>query len=175
MNLTGVHSEKRKIMEIIGKEFRCKNSLTLSTEVGYQDKYYDYLGYIYIHIYNAELVFIMQGKKDRAHIIGDYGKINPDVRKTKIENIKKLFKNGIHPAASYYVREGMNILITEKNNFENETEINFKGEIMLEGDAIKGAFFVKGEQTIPSRVYYNLDKPLPNPLLEEEQDDDEIV
>ena len=51
--------------------------------------------------------------------------------------------------------------------------MNFKGEILLNGDAIKGAFYVKGEQTAPTRVYYNLDKSLPNPLIPEE--DGEIV
>mgnify|MGYP003543687582 FL=1 len=86
-------------------------------------------------------------------------------------NLKKLFKNGIHPEASYYMIEDNKITISKNNNFDNQDEISFKGEVLLDGDAIKGEFFSKGEQTIPSRVYYNLDKALPNPLIREDDED----
>lgn len=160
-------------MEIIGKEFRCLQSVTLTSEVGFRDRYYEYDGYYYLNIYDEKIVFISSGKKERSYTIGDFGNVNIEQKIVRTQNLKKLFKNGIHPAASYYRIEGKNIIISKKNNFNDKNKINFKGEILLNGDAIKGAFYVKGQQTVPTRVYYNLDKPLPNPLIPE--DNDEIV
>ena len=160
-------------MEIIGKEFRCLYDIILTSEVGFRENYYAHDGYYYIHIYDEKLLFISSGRKERSEIIGDFGKLNLEQKNIRMQNLKKLFKNDFHPAASHYQIKNETIMIAKKNNFEKEVEIIFKGKILLEGDAIKGAFYVKGEQTVPTRVYYNLDKPLPNPLIPE--DDEEIV
>ena len=46
-------------------------------------------------------------------------------------------------------------------------------QILLSGNAIKGTLYKNGEISVPCKVYYNIDKPLPNPLIPE--DDEEIV
>ena len=49
--------------------------------------------------------------------------------------------------------------------------MRFKGEILLEGDAIRGFDYNKGKQVTPMRVYYNVDKPLPDVLIPEDDND----
>ncbi|MBO3099446.1 hypothetical protein [Gelidibacter pelagius] len=79
--------------------------------------------------------------------------IEKDNDLVSIGNYSLLDNNKIEMKWSYYYGEPI--------------ELIFKGEILLNGDAIKGTFYKNGEINVPSRVYYNIDKPLPENLIEE--------
>jgi len=70
---------------------------------------------------------------------------------------------------SYYI-ENDNVSIIWKPYIKGKKIImEFKGKILLKGDAIQGTTFRNGIPVFPERVYYNINKPLPNNLIENEK------
>jgi len=93
-----------------------------------------------------------------------FGKTHAKKRKKKLEQFGNyLSKNKDPVTVGHYKCEGDKI--TMNWEFRN-TKIVFKGQVMLKGDAIKGAFFKNGKVNNQERVYYNMAKPLPDILIE---------
>lgn len=94
-------------------------------------------------------------------------------RTTKYKNLKKIIEDDNDPVSvgSYKVLNENKIKMIWNFYYGGENELVFNGEILLNGDAIKGTFYKNGEINVPERVYYNVDKPLPDPLILEEGED----
>lgn len=164
--------EELKIsMEIIGKEYRCitpvHGELVNDGECG------TYLAkeYIYIYIYdnkNADTYF-SEIKDSTVHDV--FGKISRKQREKKKNNIRTIFKEGHNKSTiRKYKTSANNQIEMQKYNYDKkEWQLSFVGEILLNGDVIKGRFYNNGKQVVPLRVYYNIDKPLPDPLIPEEE------
>ncbi|WP_194767354.1 hypothetical protein [Tamlana sp. I1] len=87
-----------------------------------------------------------------------------DNKETVKQTLNRSIESGNDPTVKEYQIDKNTIIMTE-TNIDGKVIVRFKGEILLDGDAIRGVFYNKGEQVTPMRVYYNVDKPLPNPLL----------
>ncbi len=100
----------------------------------------------------------------------------PLIKNKIIRNgIENRLKNDNSPISvgEYKISDSHQILMELYFFYDGESEILFKGQILLSGNAIKGTLYKNGEISVPCKVYYNIDKPLPNPLIPE--DDEEIV
>ena len=152
------------MFNIVGKKYRCKTPLDITTEGDYRNKQQTHKGFYSIYLFDKHNLFIASLRIEHLAKVGDFGSGNLEARRIGDENIKKLFKDGVHPAASSYeVCEDNTIIVSKRNR------TLFKGKILLNGDAIRGVFYGHNDTiTIPSRVYYNVDIPLPNPLLLDE-------
>lgn len=158
-------------MNIVGKRYRSINEVDLLSEVGFRNQYYKHKGYIYIYIYNSNLLFTSSKELDQAIRMGSFGKANHDLAKTIEINLKKRLKNNNHPAGNHYSVKDRKYLLVEHKS-KSQSGYYFKGEILLNGDALRGTFYNNEEVTVSEQVYYNLEKPLPNPLIPENKNID---
>lgn len=159
-------------MQIIGKEYRCitpvRGELVNDGECGtYMAK-----EFIYIYIYdnkNADSYF-SEIKDSTVHDV--FGKISRKQRELKKNNIRSIFEEGHNKSTirKYKTSTNNQIEMQKFNHDKKEWQLSFVGEILLNGDAIKGRFYHDGKQVVPLRVYYNIDKPLPDPLILEEEE-----
>ena len=98
----------------------------------------------------------------------------PIIKNKIIRNgIENRFNNDNSPISvgEYKISESNEIEMKWNFFYDEESEILFKGQILLSGNAIKGTLYKNGEISVPCKVYYNIDKPLPNPLIPEEGED----
>ena len=157
-------------MQIIGKEYRTIVPVEVISENDVQGGFSKSLINIYIYIYNKIIVTQFASAYDENHsneIFGNISKIN---RTTKYKNLKKIIEDDNDPVSigSYKILNKYKIKMIWNFYYDRENELVFNGEILLDGDAIKGTFHKNGEINVPERVYYNVDKPLPDPLIPEE-------
>lgn len=153
-------------MDIVGKEYRHIESFKSKTYDDVTGKEYSYNAYIYIYIYDWETISRLVTRAD-YECRHEYGNISIELRKTQLTNLNKQIKKGNNPVSIGTYK------IFDKNKIEmrwhffrgGEIEILFKGEILLNGDAIKGTFYKDGEINVSERVYYNIDKLLPEMLI----------
>ena len=99
-----------------------------------------------------------------------FGKIPMNQSKIKRGNLNRQMEKGNDPVSigTYEIFDENKIEM--QWHFHETTEIVFKGEILLDGDAIKGTFYKNGEVNVSERVYYNIDKSLPDNLIEETEE-----
>lgn len=123
--------------------------------------------HIYIYIYDKNN--LTRGSKDKNKVenVGDFGSIDPKLREVQISNLNKRIQKGSNPVSIGTYKIFDENKIEMRWHFHETTEIVFKGEVLLDGDAIKGTFYKNGEVNVSERVYYNIDKPLPDKLIEE--------
>ncbi len=156
-------------MKIIGKEYRILKPINGIAEDDITGIKYKTTNYIYVYIYNEQLV-----NQSLINAINDFpkifGKIDKEIKKIRYSNINAKFKQGKDPVSiGNYKLLAKNKIEMKWNYYYGENiELIFKGEILLEGDAIKGTFYKNGELNVSERVYYNIDKPLPESLIEED-------
>ena len=106
--------------------------------------------------------------KDIIENVGDFGSINKELRKIQLANLKRQVAKGNDPISIGRYKLSDENRIEMSWHFHGTTEIIFRGEILLDGDALKGTFYKNGKINVPSRVYYNIDKPIPDPLISED-------
>tara|TARA_R110002051_G_scaffold314220_1_gene391066 strand:- start:2124 stop:2612 length:489 start_codon:yes stop_codon:yes gene_type:complete len=160
-------------MNIEQKEFINNLSIPSIGENDIQGTPYRYDRFINFYIYNKDIVskvIIQEYNTKYIDIIGNIPKKDMVFRRN---NMIKRVEKGNDPISigNYSLLDNNKIeMIWNYYNGEN-IELIFKGEILLIGDAIKGAFYKNGEINVPERVYYNVEKPLPNPLITECNED----
>lgn len=156
-------------MKIIGKEYRILKPINGIAEDDITGIKYKTTNYIYLYIYNEQLV-----NQSLINAINEFpkvfGKIDKEIKKIRYSNINVKFKQGKDPVSigNYKLLDNNKIEMKWNYYYGENIELIFKGEILLEGDAIKGTFYKNGEVNVPERVYYNIDKPLPENLIEED-------
>ncbi|MEG3656469.1 hypothetical protein V5097_03590 [Arenibacter palladensis] len=159
-------------MEIIGKEYRALKLINGKAEDDITGIFYRTNNYLYIYIYNEDLVYqsLINVENDFPKI---FGQINKEVKKIRYSNLNYRINKENDPVSigRYKLLKDSKIEMRWNYYYGENIELIFKGKIFLEGDAIKGTFYKNGEINVPERVYYNVDKPLPNPLIPEEGED----
>ena len=162
-------------MNIIGKEYRTIVPMEVITENDVQGGYSKSLINTYLYIHDKKKVTQFASDYDRDNPNYLFGKISVTNRNMKLENLRKIIEKGNDPVSigSYKLLKDNKIEMRWNYYHGVEIETVFIGEVLLNGDAIKGTFYENGEISVPCRVYYNIDKPLPDPLIPE--DDEEIV
>jgi len=162
-------------MELIGKTYRCKTAIPhrIYNDVQPGSAVTDI--YIYIYIYDKQLVlsYFTYAKGTDEYLIksnNQTNKFEPVDRKQKTKNLIQRIEDGTDSSVRNYQVDNNEITVIQKNN-EGQDELRFKGEILLKGDAIRGIDYNKGKQVTPMRVYYNVEKPLPNILIPEGDND----
>ena len=121
---------------------------------------------IYIYIYSNHIAsnyFSDKENVDRFLNNNNNGTkfFEPINREKQTVNLIRSIESGNDPTVKEYHINNNIIRMTETDN-DNQVNLRFKGEILLNGDAIRGVFYNKGKKVTPMRVYYNVDKPLPN-------------
>mgnify|MGYP000093887181 CR=1 FL=1 len=163
-------------MEITGKQYRCYHSISYFRENDIQGGGAFDEKYIYIYIYNgtsATTYFSRKKEVDNTLRIHNNGTnlFEPFDREIQIQNLNKSIKSGNDTRLKKYkILKNKNLEMKWRNPETNEMDLVFKGEILLNGDAIKGVFYNKGKQATPLRVYYNVGEPLPGTLIPEKDD-----
>ena len=150
------------------------NHLTIPSigENDIQGTPYTYDRFIDLYIHNKDVVtkvIFQEYNTKYIDIIGNIPKKNRVLRRNNM--IKRVEKGNDPVSIGAYKLLKDNKIEMIWNYYDGENiELIFKGKIFLEGDAIKGTFYKNGEINVPERVYYNVDKPLPNPLLPEDEE-----
>tara|TARA_R110000868_G_scaffold230817_1_gene484079 strand:+ start:542 stop:1030 length:489 start_codon:yes stop_codon:yes gene_type:complete len=157
-------------MDIIGKEFRQMTATQTLQENDVQGTIYIELIWGFLYIYNDNIVVRWSSRDKRNNNSNIYGTIQSDLSEIRKKNLIKSIEKGNDPVSiGNYSLLDNNQIEMKWNYYHGENiELIFKGEILLNGDAIKGTFHKNGEINVPERVYYNVDKPLPDPLIPEE-------
>ena len=157
--------------ELIGKTYRCKTAIPhrIYNDVQPGSAVTD------IYIYDKQLVlsYFTYAKGTDEYLIksnNQTNKFEPVDRKQKTKNLIQRIEDGTDSSVRNYQVDNNEITVIQKNN-EGQDELRFKGEILLKGDAIRGIDYNKGKQVTPMRVYYNVEKPLPNILIPEGDND----
>ena len=156
--------------ELIGKIYRCKKAIAKRL---YTDEHRGNIMDIYIYDKQLALSYITYAERTDEYLIKSNNKTNtfePVDRTIKRKNINRRIQNGTDSSVKNYQISNNEITIIQKNS-GGQDELRFKGEILLEGDAIRGFDYNKGKQVTPMRVYYNVDKPLPDVLIPEDDND----
>lgn len=157
-------------MKIIGKEYI--NHLTIPSigENDIQGTPYTYDRFINLYIYNKDLVTKGIFQEYNTKYIDIIGNIPEKNRLFRRNNMIKRVEKGNDPVSigKYSFLDNNQIEMRWNYYYGENIDLIFKGEILLNGDAIKGTFHKNGEINVPERVYYNVDKPLPDPLIPEE-------
>jgi len=150
-------------MKLVGKEYRCINPIPSHYHGDVQDVLVEYNAFIYIYIYDEEIA--LRSTTNALHIdTSRFGNLNEGLRKTRLKNIRRRIEVNKSPSSiSKYKLDGLSISMSW---VIRDMEISFEGNIMLEGDAIKGTFFKNGKVNVQEQVYYNIEKPLPTNLIE---------
>ena len=158
-------------MNIIGKEYRCITPVDGMLDHSYG--YYKIKKYVYIYIYDDMIANSYFSEINDSTVHYEFGNLSEEERITKIKNIRRIIEKGINNNAikKYIISNGNKIEMQRYNSDKEEWQLSFDGEILLNGDAIKGGFYYDGKQVVPLRVYYNIDKPLPDPLIPEEEEE----
>jgi hypothetical protein len=158
-------------MQIRGKEYCTIVPVEVISENDVQRGVSKSLINIYIH--NKIIATQFASAYDENHSNEIFGNITKMNRTTKYKNLKKIIEDDNDPVSvgSYKVLNENKIKMIWNFYYDGENELVFNGEILLNGDAIKGTFYKNGEINVPERVYYNVDKPLPDPLILEEGED----
>lgn len=156
-------------MIIIGKEYRTLKPIEILEENDVQGGSFKILLDVYILIHDKMQVaqFTSDYDENDSNIFfGNIPQINRDIQ---IQNLRKTIeKNNLPALVGNYCLLDLNKIEMKWNYYYGEPiELIFKGEILLNGDAIKGTFYKNGEVNVFERVYYNIDKPLPENLIEE--------
>ncbi|OWW26505.1 hypothetical protein B4Q04_02125 [Zobellia sp. OII3] len=160
-------------MKIIGKEFRQMTSTPTVQENDVQGSIYTEFTWGFLYIYNDNIV-VRWSSIDRKDNNGNiYGTIQNDLSEIRRKNLIKSIEKGKDPVSigKYSLLDNNQIEMRWNFYYGEDIELIFKGEILLNGDALKGTFYKNGEVSEPSRVYYNIDKPLPDPLIPEDDED----
>jgi len=160
-------------MSILRKRFRCNNAIPYMIYNDVQPGSFLGKKYIYIYIYNEKLASHYFSEADN---VDKYIKQNNDQsikfepvnRVKQTVNLIRSIESGNDPTVKKYQINNSIITMTESSN-DGQVNLRFKGEILLNGDAIRGVFYNEGKQVTPMRVYYNVDKPLPDPLLQDDE------
>ena len=157
-------------MNIIGKEFRQIKSTPTIQENDVQGTMYSELIWGFIFIYNNNIVVRWSSVDRKDNNSDNFGMIQNDFSEIRKKNLIKSIEKDKDPVSIGNYKLFANNKIEMKWNFYHAEAIQivFKGEILLEGDAIKGTFYKNGEVNVSERVYYNIDKPLPESLIEED-------
>lgn len=159
-----------EIMNIIGKEFINYYAIKSKGEDDVQGTSYNYDAFIDLYIYNSDVVsrsLFQEFETNTIEIIGNLSEKNISRRRLNI--IKTIEKNQDRSSiGNYELRDTKIKMIWKFQRGEEDITIIFKGEILLDGDALKGTFYNNGVVNISERVYYNIDKPLPDPLIKED-------
>ena len=150
-------------MKIIGKEFRHIKSCPSIQENDVQGTLYSEYLWGYIYIYDNKTVARWSSVDRDDSLIDIFGKIPNDLSNIRKKNIISSIQKGNDP-----VTIG-NYKISDNNRIRMKWNFYHGGEILLNGDAVKGTFYKNGEINVPERVYYNIDKPLPENLIEEQK------
>ncbi|SIS40269.1 hypothetical protein SAMN05421766_101566 [Zobellia uliginosa] len=160
-------------MNIIGKEYRTIVPMEVITENDVQGGYSKSLINTYLYIHDKKKVTQFASDYDRNNPNCLFGNIPVTNRNMKLENLRKIIEKGNDPVSigKYSLLDNNKIEMKWNYYYGENIELIFKGEILLNGDAIKGTFYKNGEVSVPSRVYYNIDKPLPDPLIPEDDKD----
>jgi len=154
---------------ILHKRFRCNTAIPYIIYNDVQPGSFPGKKYIYIFIYNEKIASHYFSDTDN---VDKYINLNND-QSIKFEpinwvkqtvNLIRSIESGNDLTVKEYQIKNNIITITESSN-DDQINLRFKGEVLLEGDAIRGVFYNEGKQVTPMRVYYNVDKPLPDPLL----------
>lgn len=154
-------------MNIFGKEYRTIKPLESNIENDVQGGLLKSKSDIYIYISDNMNAIRFYSKYNRENNLEIFGNIPSSQREIQLENLNKTIKKRNDPVSigNYKITEKDKVEIIWK--YHGDIEIIFEGQILLNGDAIRGTFYKNGEVNVPERVYYNIDKSLPNPLLEE--------
>ena len=155
-------------MHIIDKKFRTINPIEENLEDDVQGtKYISELN-IYLYIYNHSLItrFSSDADENSNNIFGSF---SLDQQQYQRKNLKNSIVKNNDPVSigKYQLFENQILGTWNFQRGEKKFNITFKGKILLNGDALIGIFYRNGIVSVPERVYYNIDKPLPNPLLKE--------
>ena len=143
-------------MKIIGKEFRHIKSCPSIQENDVQGTLYSEYLWGYIYIYDNKTVARWSSVDRDDSLIDIFGKIPNDLSNIRKKNIISSIQKGNDPVTIGNYKISDNNRIRMKWNFYH-------------GDAVKGTFYKNGEINVPERVYYNIDKPLPENLIEEQK------
>ncbi|MEJ1222648.1 hypothetical protein [Sediminicola sp. 1XM1-17] len=156
-------------MQITGKEYRTITPIEIISENDVQGGFSKSLINIYIYIYNKNVATQFASTYNKNHSNDLFGKIPKINRAIKFKNLKKIIEDDKDPVSigSYKLLNKNKIKMKWNYYYGENIELIFKGEILLNGDAIKGAFYKNGDINVPERVYYNIDKPLPENLIKE--------
>lgn len=150
-------------MRIIGKEFRSVRPI-LSHYVGeMRDILVEYEAFVYIYFYDEEIALrrITDAKNVDA---SEFGNLNESHRITRLKNIHKRVEMDGSKSSRNYKLSNRDIKIFWDSR---DSKITFEGTVMLNGDAIRGTFFKNEKINISERVYYNIQKSLPEKLIDE--------
>ncbi len=164
-------------INIIGKEYRTIVPIEVITENDVQGGYNKSLINTYLYIYDNKKVTQFASDYDRNNPNYFFGNISVTNRAMKLENLRKIIEKGNDPVSigNYSLFENKQIEMIWNYYYGENIELIFKGEILLNGNAIKGTFYKNGEINVPERVYYNIDKPLPNPLISEDDENMNVI
>ena len=154
-------------MNIIGKEYRDLKSSNSIQENDVQGTLYSEYIYRHLYIYDEQIATRWSSKDRKDEFSDIFGSLDMNLKKQRKNNLNRSIALGNDPISigNYEVFNKNKIEIIWR--FHENTEIIFKGQVLLNGDALIGIFYKNGEINVPERVYYNIDKPLPEPLLKE--------
>lgn len=155
-------------MKIENKIYRNFKSIKSFIQNDVQNGKNNYEAYIYFYLKDNKVFRSLKSKKELNE--NEFPLIKNKIIRNGIEN---RFNNDNSPISvgEYKISESNEIEMKWNFFYDGESEILFKGQILLSGNAIKGTLYKNGEISVPCKVYYNIDKPLPNPLIPEEGED----
>lgn len=155
-------------MKIENKIYRNFKSINSFINNDVQNGKNNYKAYIYLYLKDKKVFRSLKSKKELNE--NEFPLIKNKIIRKGIEN---RFNNDNSPVSvgEYKISESNEIEMKWDFFYDGEWEILFKGEILLNGDAIKGTFYKNGDINVSERVYYNVDKPLPNPLIPESNEE----
>ncbi|MDO6515845.1 hypothetical protein [Zobellia uliginosa] len=160
-------------MNITAKEFRTIKPFESYTENDVQGGLTKSVLDIYLYIYDNFSVMNFVADYNKQNPLEVFGNTPKEKRLVQLNNLNKSIEKGNDPVSigKYSLLDNNQIEMKWNYYYGENIELIFKGEILLNGDALKGTFYKNGEVDIPSRVYYNIDKPLPDPLIPEDDED----
>ena len=155
-------------LQIIGKKYITLNPVKGFVENDVQGGTHEILSNQQIYIYDEKIVE-RSAAEYKPHLNNIFGNVPQEIIKRRNRRIKKNIERGCDNVSIGTYEISNNQVFMKWNGFyKMDIEWIFKGQILLKGDAIRGTFYENGTISIPERVYYNIDKPLPNPLLPDE-------
>ena len=93
-----------------------------------------------------------------------FGKNNHRIKKIKPKDAEVNKINSVYH--NYTINSNKLSIVWEPYVNNKKIKMEFKGDILLNGDAILGTFYENDIPIFPKKVYYYISKPLPNDLIE---------
>jgi hypothetical protein len=159
-------------MNITAKEFRTIKPFESFTENDVQGGLIKSVLDTYIYIYDNFSVMKFVADYNKQNPLEVFGNTPKEKRLVQLNNLNRSIEKGNDPVSIGRYNLLKDNKIEMKWNFYHGEEIEtvFKGEILINGDALKGIFYENGKISVPCRVYYNIDKPLPDPRIPEDDE-----